>query len=370
MIFVMLLLVLSGLAWMTQILAMLKFLIQYGISVWHFLGLTAMMLPLIMSIIMPFSLFIAIMFVYNKLIADREITVMAASGLSPAQLARPALWFAGALTALHFALNLSIVPSTQAKFYDTQWEMRYGLAHLKLQEATFTQMARGLVVFVEKVSGHDLSGLMLYDSRSMTASVGRSAGISAGSGTGQTIISAEKGKLVHTERGLSIVMTTGSVQFRDTSFVIGTFDSFDMDMNMSDREHGAGFRARRLPSAELIRNARTLDTFSERNQRRIMSEVSTRFLSPFMNILLALIGVTLLLKSSLLRRGGFNMAAPMAVVGMAAAQSLFMVLTDKTTTLTGFWMLFSGQMLVIFALLFILLRERGIKKRNGKKRKA
>ncbi|MCL2017634.1 MAG: LptF/LptG family permease [Alphaproteobacteria bacterium] len=338
--FVMLLLVLSGLAWMMQILTLLRFLIQYGISIWEFLGLTSMMLPMIISIIMPFSAFISVMFVYNKLIADREITVMASAGMSPMQIARPALWFAGILMALHFVLNIFAVPATQAKFYDTQWEMRYGLAHMKLQEATFTQMARGLVVFVEKVSGHDLSGLMLYDSRSVAG--------------GQIIISAEKGKLVNTDRGLSIVMTTGSVQIRNDGFAIGTFDSFDMDLNVSDREPGSAFKVRRLSTPELIRDAMAPESLNERNQRRIISELSTRFLSPLMNMMLVLIGLTMLLKSSLLRRGGFNMTAPIAVAGMAGAQSLFMVMTDKAATLTGFFMLFSAQAIIIIMLFFVL----------------
>ena len=90
-IFLMLLLILTGLAWMMQIMSMMKFLLKYGIDVGSFLGLTALMVPFIASIIIPFVCFISVIFVYNKLIADNEVTVMAASGLSPGQIARPAL---------------------------------------------------------------------------------------------------------------------------------------------------------------------------------------------------------------------------------------------------------------------------------------
>jgi lipopolysaccharide export system permease protein len=337
--FIMLLLVLSGLAWMMQILTMLKFLIQYGISLPGFLGLTAMMLPLIVSIIMPFSMFIAVMFVYNKLISDRELTVAAAAGLSPMQLARPALLFACAVTTLHFLLNLFAVPATQAKFYDTQWEMRYGLAHLKLQEATFTQMSRGLVVFVEKVSGTDLSKLMLYDNRDPK---------------NQMIISAAAGRLIHTARGLSIVMTRGSVQFRDDNFAVGTFDSMDMDMNLADRDPGNMFRVRRLSTAQLVRDVRALETFNARERKRLVSELSTRFLGPLMNLILAFIGLVALLKSSLLRRGGLNKSAPLATLGMAACMASFMVLGDMAVTVPEFFAILGGQVLLIAGLFFAL----------------
>jgi lipopolysaccharide export system permease protein len=335
----MLLLVLAGLAWMMQILSMLRFLIQYGISLVGFLGLTAMMLPLILSIIIPFSTFIAIMFVYVRLISGREITVAAAAGLSPLQVARPALVFAGLIVALHFAMNMFVVPATQAKFYDTQWNMRFGLAHLKLQEATFTQMSRGLVVFVEKVAGTYLSRLMLFDNRDTK---------------NQMIISADSGKLIHTDRGLSIAMERGSVQFRDENFAVGTFDSMDMDLNLADRDPGNIFRVRRLSSLDLIREAQRLDTFRPRDQRRILSEMSTRFLGPLMSIVLALIALAALLKSSLLRRAGFNMAAPMATLGMSLAMAAFMVLGDLAIGLWGFFGILAGQVLAITVLFFIL----------------
>ena len=101
----MLLLVLTGLAWMMQIMSMMKFLLKYGIDVASFLGLTALMIPFIASIIVPFVCFIAVIFVYNKLISDNEITVMAASGLSPRQIARPALRMGVVLTILNLILN-------------------------------------------------------------------------------------------------------------------------------------------------------------------------------------------------------------------------------------------------------------------------
>ena len=91
-IFFMLLMVLTGLAWMVQIMSMMKFLLNYGVDLGSFIGMTAMMIPFIMSIVVPFVTFIAVMFIYNKLISDNEITVMAASGMSPRGLAMPAIW--------------------------------------------------------------------------------------------------------------------------------------------------------------------------------------------------------------------------------------------------------------------------------------
>ena len=133
------------------------------------------------------------------MISDNEVTVMAASGLSPRQIARPALRLGAILTALNLALNIWIVPASQSLFYDTQWNMQYGMAHMKLQEGAFTEISDGLVVYVEKVAGHDLSQVMLSDMRKDDST---------------SMIFAEKGKLVSTVRGLSLVMTNGSIIIR------------------------------------------------------------------------------------------------------------------------------------------------------------
>ena len=320
-IFVMLLLVLTGLAWMLQIMSMMKFLLNYGVNLSNFLGMTMLMIPFIMSIIIPFVTFISVIFIYNKLISDNEITVMTASGLSPKQLARPALTMALVLTVLHFVLNVWIVPQTQAMFYSTQWNLRYGLAHLKLQESAFTELADGLVVYVDKVSGHDLSQVMLSDMRDKASPI---------------TIFAEKGKLVSTPRGLSLVMTNGSLQTKGDTLTTGTFDNFDMDLNVADKEGENSFKVRRVPTTILIKSV--LDSPSEKQHKMVLAELSSRFLGPIMNLILAALCAAILLRSSLLRRRA-SFAPAIAVAAMAVVMSLFMSTSNMIDSVSQFLLL-------------------------------
>ena len=338
-IFIMLLLVLTGLAWMMQIMSMMKFLLNYGVELTSFLGLTILMVPFIMSIIIPFVTFIAVIFVYNKLISDNEITVMAASGLSPRQIAGPALILATVLMVLHFVLNLWIVPQTQAMFYSTQWNLRYGLAHMKLQESAFTQITDGLVVYVDKVSGHDLSQVMLSDMRDADAPV---------------TIFAEKGKLVSTARGLSIVMTNGSLQAAGDTLTTGTFDSFDMDLNVADKEGETSFRVRRIPTSDLIKYVLNADT--EKQQQMVLAELSSRFLGPIMNLILAALCATILLRSSLLRRRA-SFAPAVAVASMAVVMSMYMSTSNMIGSVSEFALLVGVVLAVLGAILFILCKK-------------
>lgn len=339
--FIMLLLVLTGLAWMLQILTMLKFLMNYGIGITGFIGLTTFMIPFIISIIMPFVVFISAMFVYNKMIADNEMTIMVATGIPPRKIARPIIKLAIALTLIHWTLNLWIVPTTQAKFYDTQWEMRYGLAHLKLQESAFTQLSNGLVIYVNQVSGHDLSQLMVYDKRDKK---------------NQMTILAEKGKLVNTSRGLSVVMENGSLQMQGKNMTMGTFDSFDMDMNLGDKNGGYSFKVRRIPTDELVKLAMHPNKLKKSQIKLVITEIASRTLGPVMNLILALICVCIMLKMPLLRRRA-SMAPIFAVVGMASAMSLFMTATSLVRSIFDIALLGIIQLVIIIILIRLLPKK-------------
>lgn len=313
----MLLLIFTGLAWMMQIMSMMKFLITNGIRFGSFLFLTSLMIPFIVSIIVPFVTFIATIFVYNKMISENEITVLASSGMSPWQIAKPALKFAAIITILHLILNIWIVPMTQADFYRTQWNLRYGLAHLKLQEGTFTRLAGGLVVYVDNVSGHDLNQVMLSDMRDSD---------------NQVMMFAERGKLVSTSHGLSIVTNNGSLQIDGRNgFTTGTFDNMDMDLNLVDNDADIAFRVRRIPTSEIIKTV--LSQEDEKQHQMTLVELCTRFLNPFLNLIMALICTLILLKSSLLRRRT-SFAPAMAVLAMAAMMALYMSLSNMVTSLT------------------------------------
>jgi len=264
---------------------------------------------------------------------------MAASGLSPAGLARPALRLAAILTVAHLFLNIFIVPASQTEFYNMQWNLRYGLAHLKLKESAFTELSSGLVVYVDKVSGHDLSQVMLSDMRDTKS---------------EMTIFAEKGKLVATARGLSIVMTNGSIQGSGDAIVSGTFDTFDMDLNVADKGGSSSYRVRSVSTWNLVRDA--FDSPTVKRHRAILTELSTRLLNPIMNLMLAALCLAILLRSSLLRRRA-SFAPVMSVAAMALVMSAFMSATNMIDSITDFVVLAFLQFVLLMVILGVLYKK-------------
>lgn len=332
-------LILGGLAWMVQILLLMKMIVKYGVDIGGFVVLSLYTLPMLIGIIMPFVVFIAVMFVYNKTIENNEVTVMFASGIPPKMVARPAICFAIVVMIVNFALSLWFVPKTQDRFMGAQWELRYGLGHLKLRESAFNNMVNGVVIYVEKVNQKDLLGLVMRD--------GRNPG-------DERFITSEQGKLVNTPNGLSIVMGVGGLQMSGRNeVVIGTFDGAQMDLEMNEANESKSFHARRISTTELILASRLLDGYQPSQRSKIVSELANRFLAPLMGLIFVLVAMAAMLKSSALRRRT-SFAGLKAAIMMIAVETMFMLLSAGAATMTALYLLAFGQVLLICGLVWYL----------------
>lgn len=54
--------------------------------------MTSLLMPRLYIILSPIALFVAVLFVYNRMLSDRELVVMKSAGISPWQNAKPALF--------------------------------------------------------------------------------------------------------------------------------------------------------------------------------------------------------------------------------------------------------------------------------------
>ena len=86
--FLVVLLSLTAIIWVTQALRDIDLMTSRGQSIAVFLGITSLLLPMLMMIIAPIALFVALAYILNKLSTDSEVIVFNASGMSPWQLFR------------------------------------------------------------------------------------------------------------------------------------------------------------------------------------------------------------------------------------------------------------------------------------------
>ncbi len=140
---------LTAAIWLTQSLRLVDLIVNHGLSAGTFFYLGVLTLPRFIEIVMPIGIFIAVLFTYNKLIAESEIVVMRAAGLSQFGLAKPALALSALGMLLLFSLSAYFLPAANRAFKDLQFQIRNKFASAVIQEGTFTTISENLTVYVE-----------------------------------------------------------------------------------------------------------------------------------------------------------------------------------------------------------------------------
>jgi lipopolysaccharide export system permease protein len=157
---------LAALIWLTQSLRFVGLVVDRGLSLRVFLQLTGLLIPGFVAVILPLTTFLVTQFIYNRLSGDRELTVMQAAGLSPAAIARPALFAALLSVALCYALNVWIVPASYHAFREYQFEIRNKMAAFLLQDGVFTRVSDTMTVYIRsRDPDGTLRGILVEDDR-------------------------------------------------------------------------------------------------------------------------------------------------------------------------------------------------------------
>jgi lipopolysaccharide export system permease protein len=210
---------LSAAIWLAQSLRLIDLIVNRGLSIEVFLYLALLILPRFLDIVLPIGVFIAVLFIFNRLTAESELVVMRSAGLSHLALARPVLMLAGIAWLVLMSLSVYFLPASNRAFKDLQFEIRNRFVSSLLQEGTFTTVSDKLTIYIRaRDERGELIGLLINDDRDPQRPV--------------TIL-AERGVFADTPTGGRIVMVNGNRQQFDTEtrkLSLLTFDSYTLDL--------------------------------------------------------------------------------------------------------------------------------------------
>ncbi|MDY6407453.1 MAG: LPS export ABC transporter permease LptF [Pseudomonadota bacterium] len=163
--FVLVLLSMTTLVWLTQSLRMIDMIVTKGVSVGIFLELTVLVLPNFLQILSPLVLFAVALFTLIRMQADKELMVMQAVGMSPRDIMRPIFRLGGVLMILGYAFSVWVIPMANSELREMKWKVRNDLSHLLLQEGQFNTVGNGLTLYIkEKTQDGQAKGILFYDS--------------------------------------------------------------------------------------------------------------------------------------------------------------------------------------------------------------
>jgi lipopolysaccharide export system permease protein len=295
---------LSAAIWLTQSLRLVDLIVNRGLSLGLFLYLGLLTLPRFVSIVLPIAMFIAVLFTYYRLIAESEIVVMRAAGLSQLGLAKPALILATIGAALLFVLSAYLLPAATRGFKDLQFEIRNKFVSSVIQEGTFTAISENLTVYVRsREPNGELTGFVVQDERDREKPV--------------TII-AERGAFVATSGGSRVFLVNGNRQQYDRStgkLSVLSFDKYTLDLD--DYRDAPGARTREPQERYLGELLFPEDQgLSDSFRDSLIIEAHQRLIAPLTAFTYAAIALLALLHGEFNRRGQLRrilLAVAMAV---------------------------------------------------------
>ena len=167
---------LVGVVWLSQTLRLIELLVNRGASMMEFVKITSLSVPLWLLILLPVAGLIGGMMVLSRLHHDREITVMQASGISNLGIARPVVLLGIGITTLLYVNSFQVLPMSFSNYKTLLASIRNAAPIVVLQEGVFTDLAKGLTMFIGKrQQDGELEDIFVHDARNPENAINISA---------------------------------------------------------------------------------------------------------------------------------------------------------------------------------------------------
>lgn len=337
--------ILLGIAWFSQIIRLLSYLLNNNLSMWTFLKMTSLLLPDLVSIILPIALFAVVLFVYNKLISDKELIIMEAIGMNVRQLAKPAIYIAVCMTIFSYFITLRLSPMYAKKYRTFAFEAKNDLSALLIKEGEFNQLTNGLTIYVKNSNNNILTDIFINDLRSANSM--------------RTIL-AEQGIISASKNNITLTLEHGSVQEKvKNRYTVGNFENYTADLGVIATSSERNVKANELGNFEII-FARELGYANAITYPKYLVELHKRLIMPLYNLIFVLIALIAVFKAPLNKRSE-NKNMIFAVAGMVAVEmcfiSIFNLLRVKMNMYPAVYIL---TILLLYILFKILYAEKSI----------
>ena len=278
--------------WLMQSLRLIDLIVNRGLPFSMFLYMSMLMLPTFLALILPISLFTAVLFAYNRLTMDSELLVMRAAGISQTGLSKSAFLLAGIVTVIIYSLTLYLLPLSFREFKDRQVTIRNDFSTVLLQDGVFTELAMGITVFVrERGAEGELLGVLVHDGRNSEKPV---------------TMMAENGALVRTDEGPQVIMVNGNRQevSKDSGALsLLYFDRYVLDVHSVDKALDKRWREPRERFLDELFFPDMTDGNNQFNAAKLRAEGHRRLTLPIYALTFTVIALAALLSGDYARRG-------------------------------------------------------------------
>lgn len=307
--FVLTLVVLTALIWITQALRELDLLTAKGQTIVVFLTMTSLSLPALVTVIAPVALFIAVLFALSKLNNDSELIVMSAAGTAPGRILKPFLTLALLVSMLVGFMTVYAMPASFREIRDLITKIRADFVANIVRAGEFTQLEAGVTFHFRERSGDTLLGVFMQDRRDKDRT---------------SVYIAERGRSMDQDGASYLILEKGSVQRqqpgeRDTGIVV--FERYAVDLEqLGASSETVVYKPRERSTTELM-FPNVEEGYYKIQAGRFRAELHDRLSAPLYPLAMMLAAFAALGSASTTRQGrGLAMAwAVIAVVALRIA---------------------------------------------------
>lgn len=313
-----------AIVWTTQVLTRINLVTDNGQSALAFFEIAALVLPSVITIVVPFALLIAASQVLTTMNADSELVVLSAAGSSRAVTIVPIMLLAVAASILSFAVDNGVDPFARQRGRELVAVARADLLSLVIQEGTFRKIEDGLFIQIgEKFPDGRLGSIFVADSRTEGVDL---------------VYYAKSGAVAERDGKNLLIMNEGEIHRKlvagDVSVIRFTSYAFDLSVFSGD-----------VGNPRLLPKDRTLpylfnpdpdDPVAKHDPQRFRAELHRRFTEWLYPIVFALIALAVSGDARSHREARVN---PMitAIVIALFVRWLGFFSTNQTQTTPWFW---------------------------------
>ncbi|MBY0580964.1 MAG: LptF/LptG family permease [Rickettsiales bacterium] len=216
-----------GIAWIVQSIRYLEIILSQGARILDFISLTICLIPLLLFIILPVSLFFTVLYVYKKFLYDSEIIALYSLGITRIDIVKPFMKFSVFVAIMHLLISFYILPISSNKFKNLKFSINQNSIVNLIQFNTFISKIAGLTIFIEKKEGDNLlKNILINNSKNADRDI--------------TFI-ASSGKFYYDKTVYKLILYDGTkLEFQNDKqrYSMIKFSEFTVDLNQGEKSNG------------------------------------------------------------------------------------------------------------------------------------
>lgn len=269
---------LGTMVWLSQALRQFDLVTANGQAIMTFIQVSALLVPVLVTVVFPVALMIAVIYTFNTLTSDSELVVINASGARQSVVLRPVFTIALISTLIVASMTLYFSPLALRSWTTLITNVRGNIITQFMREGAFTPLAPGLTFHMHnRNTDGSLRGIFVADSRE---------------GDKISTYLAEKGAVIENPLGLFLIMNNGTIQQRskiDNSISMIEFSSYAFDLSsFASASETPTLRPMERPTGYLFRPDPD-DPYFRQSPGKFRAELLDRLTAPLYCFIFALV---------------------------------------------------------------------------------